>query len=186
MKFIRQVLLVMIGVLIVGGSLSARTVEVWPGLYNITNKNILHAIETNGLASIIKKDDDTLILFPNEYNKRFIELNLLNISTVSIDQSEKLISNVKEYEKKYESNKDALDPVKWAFDILSKSIGNSKVISDMGNIYVFKEMMNGMIGNTVDIIYKSLKEGKFNKREITAKMIEYSRIRRQPQSHPLS
>jgi len=173
MEYLKKMFILMIGFMVLGKSLQARVIEVWPGFYNITNQNILNSIQKLGLASFIK-NDGKLILFPNEYNKIYVGLNLLNISSLPLEKSSKeLISNIKEYEEKYNNNKDALDPVKWAFLILSKAFNNSKIIEEAGNFYVFKEMMNGAIGNAVDLTYESLKEGKLNKKEIIAKIIEY-------------
>jgi len=160
MRVVRQMFLLLVGVLVFGGSLSARTVEIWPGMFTINNKVIRHSVIANNLAAYTLDNNGNLILLPNEINKKYVALNLLNISSFFLNKSAKnLKTDLSTIKKNYNKYKDIFDPVSWFFKILI-SATNNKDIQNASNMFVFKEVINGAMGKTVELIMEKIKKHK--------------------------
>jgi len=116
-KFIRKVLLVMIGVLLIGGSLSARTVEIWPGMshigkYKIMKNSYLYADKFNFVYIKDASGKEILYPIPTKLTRNYVKQNLYYIASQFYNINVKTYNNnIKGINQFYESFKDPVDPI---------------------------------------------------------------------------
>ena len=159
MKIVRQILLIIIGVLIVEGSLSARTVEIWPGINKIgrwkISKNIPYY--SNLLNFVIK--DGKLYPIPTKLTFNYIKYRPYYMSIALLDTKAFMnnINSISNIQKGMQNIYDPISILKMFFPMKTNAYIDDAVNNFfMGIAGVIVEKMKGV--NTKAALTKAVIE----------------------------
>ena len=164
--FIRQVLLVVIGVLIIGEELSARTVEIWPGMahigkYKIMKDSYLYADKFNFVYIKDAKGKEILYPISTELTKNFVKQNLYSIASQFYNLDIKTYNNnIKGIKQFYKSFKDPVDPMnlmKGLYCGIQKDKNPNECYNEIKTNTVQNELFNNVFMVAAEIIINTSK-----------------------------